>query len=123
MSHSFDPQRRSFLIGSLALPLLPRLDAQNTPIVDAGFHLHPHYRAQTALDATLLKTKAGLDAFITERYHDQIAAILAGWRANLLQSAKNLQAIEKVLAPSFRGSSFRPAESGVLSMGSVLEVV
>jgi Flp pilus assembly protein TadD len=109
-------------MGSLALPLLPRLDAQNASLVDAGFHLHPHYRAQTALDATLLKTKAGLDAFITEQYHDQIAAILAGWRASLLQSAKSLQAIEKVLAPSFRGSSLQPAESRIVRPGPALEV-
>jgi Flp pilus assembly protein TadD len=123
MSHSFDLRRRSFLIGSLALPLLPRLDAQNSSLVDAGFHLHPHYRAQTALDATLLKTKAGVDAFITERYHDQIASILAGWRANLLRSAKSLQAIEKVLAPSFRGTSLQPAEFRIVRPGPALEVL
>ena len=122
MSHSFDPQRRSFLLGSLALPLLPRLDAQNAPLVDAGFHLHPHYRAQTALDATLLKTKAGLDDFSTERYHDQIAAILSNWTTNLLESPKSLQAIEKVLAPSFLGSSPQPAASRIVRPGPGLEV-
>jgi tetratricopeptide (TPR) repeat protein len=122
MSHSFDPQRRNFLIGSLALPLLPRLDAQNAPLVGAGFHLHPHYRAQTALDATLLKTKAGLDDFITERYHDQIAAILADWSANLLESPKGLQAVEKVLAPSFMGSSPLPTQARIVRPGPALEI-
>src|ERR1700719_4649920 len=118
MSHSFDPQRRSFLIGRLALPLLPRLDAQNTPLVNAGFPLHPHYRAQTALDTTLLKAQTGLDDFITERYHDQIAAILANWTTNLLESPKGLQAIEKVLAPNFLGSSPQPAGSKIARPGS-----
>src|ERR1700675_1783927 len=113
MSHSFDPQRRGFLIGSLALPLLRKLDGQDASLGDAGFHFHPHYRAQTALDATLLKIKAGFDDLITERYHDQMAAVLAQWRANLLESPKGLQAIEKVLAPSFLGSSSLPAESRI----------
>jgi Flp pilus assembly protein TadD len=122
MSHSFDPQRRGFLIGSLALPFLRKLDGQDASLVDAGFHLHPHYRAQTALDATLLKTKAGLDDFITERYHDQIAAILSNWTTNLLESPNKLQAIEKVLAPSFLGSSSLPAESRIVRPGAALEV-
>jgi Flp pilus assembly protein TadD len=118
MSHSFDLRRRSFLLGGLAFPLLPRLDAQNV----TGFHLHPHYRAQTALDATLLKTNAGLDAFVTERYHDRIAAILAEWRASLLKSPKGLEAIENVLAPSFMGFSAQPAESRIVRPGPALEV-
>ncbi len=84
--------------------------------MDAELHLHPHYPAQTALDAALLKTNAGLDDFITEKYHDQIAAILSAWRANLLQS------IEKVLAPDFRGASPQPSESRIVRPGPALEV-
>lgn len=37
------------------------------------FHLHPHYRAETPLDAVLAKTKAGLDEFPSEKEHDRIA--------------------------------------------------
>ncbi|HXA68534.1 MAG TPA: tetratricopeptide repeat protein [Bryobacteraceae bacterium] len=127
MSHSLDLRRRSFLIRSLAIPFLPRLDAQDASLqdaslVDGGFHLHPHYRAQTALDATLLKTQTGLDEFITERYHDEIAAILSNWTANLLDSPKKLQAIEKVLAPGFMGSSPQPTESRIVRPGPALEV-
>ena len=107
---------------SLALPLFRRLNAQTTPQVDAGFHLHPHYRAQTALDATMLNTNAGLDDFITEKYHDQIASILAEWTAGLLESPAQIQAIEKVLAPAFLGSSAQPAESRIVRPGPALEV-
>ena len=109
-------RRRTFLRSGLALPFLGRLRAQTTPLVDAGFHLHPHYRAETPLDATLLKTKAGLDDFVTEQYHDQIAAILAEWRANLVES------IEKILAPDFLGASPQPAESRIVRPGPALEV-
>src|SRR5579863_6945369 len=98
MGHLFDLRRRSFLLSSLAVPFFGRL------------------RAQTALDATLLKTNAGLDDFITEKYHDQIAAILSAWRASLVQS------VEKVLAPDFRGASPQPSESRTVRPGPALEV-
>jgi tetratricopeptide (TPR) repeat protein len=109
-------RRRTVLQGALGIPLLQRLSAQNAPLVDSQFHLHPHYRAPTALAATLLKTTPGLDAFVTEKYHDRIAAILAGWRTNLLAS------IEKVLAPDFLGTSPQPVESRVMRPGPALEV-
>jgi Flp pilus assembly protein TadD len=90
-------RRRSFLRSGLALPFLRRLDAQS------------------AADATLPKTTPG-DDFITEKYHDQIAATLAEWRVNLVESA------EKVLAPDFLGSSPQPMESRIVRPGPALEV-
>ncbi len=84
--------------------------------MDAGFHVHPQYRAQTALDSTLIKVPAGRDDFITEKYHDQIAAILAGWRTNLADS------IQKALAPGFLGSSPLPSASRIVRPGAALEV-
>ncbi len=107
---------------SLVLPFLSKLGAQEkpraqeTPLVDAGFHLHPHYPVQTPLDATLPKIKAGLDDFITEKYHDEIAAILAQWSVNLVDS------VEKVLAPDFLGASPLPAETRIVRPGPALEV-
>ena len=84
--------------------------------MDAGFHVHPHYRAQTPLDAALLKTRAGLDDFITEKYHDRIAAILAEWRTNLADSIQN------TLAPGFLGSSPLPSASRIVRADAALEV-
>jgi Flp pilus assembly protein TadD len=98
-SQMFQLPRRSFLKRSLALSLLGRLRAQETPP-----------------DPTLLKTKTGLDDFITEKYHDQIAAILAQWRTNLAES------VAPVLAPSFLGTSSQPAESRIVRPGPALEV-
>jgi len=74
------------------------------------------------IDALLLKTQAGLDDFVTEKYADEIAAILAQWSFGLLQSPQNVKAIERVLAPAFSGSSLRPAESRVARPGSPIEV-
>jgi len=88
----------------------------------AGFHLHPHYRSDRPLDATLLKVQAGLDDFITEKYADQLAATLAGWSAALLQSPPELQAIARTLDTDFYGASLLPLESRVVRSDSMLEI-
>ncbi|MGD0514684.1 MAG: VCBS repeat-containing protein, partial [Terriglobales bacterium] len=106
----------------LAFPAI--FDSQNTsaPKGNIDFHLHPHYRSQMPLDATLLKTQAGLDKFVTEKYQDQIAAIFAEWSSSLLQSPQDTRALEKVLIPDFSASSLRPVESRLVRSGTVLEV-
>src|ERR1700730_10757951 len=85
---SVDQGRRDFLIRCcqgtsaallpsglrrLAFPSAYPFGSGNAIQADGGLHLHPHYRSPVPLDTTLLKTQAGLDAFITEKYHDQIA--------------------------------------------------
>lgn len=67
----------------------------------------------------LLKAQAGHDAFVTEKYADQIAASLAQWAAGLLQSPQNVGAIESVLAPDFSGASLQPSESRLLRSGAI----
>jgi hypothetical protein len=77
------------------------LDSRNPASPEGEFHLHPRYRAQLPLEATLLKTQAGLDNFVTEKYADQIAAVLAEWSADLLQASGELRTLEKVFSPNF----------------------
>jgi tetratricopeptide (TPR) repeat protein/peroxiredoxin len=98
------------------------LEPANTDLSSGEFHLRPHYRMATPLDALLLKTQAGLDDFVTEKYADEIAVILAQWSSGLLQSPQDVTAVEKVLAPSFSGSSVRPADSRVVRPGATIEV-
>jgi tetratricopeptide (TPR) repeat protein/peroxiredoxin len=71
------------------------------------------------VDALLLKTQAGLDDFVTEKYADQIAAILAQWSSGLLQSPQDVKAIEKVLLPNFSGGALSLVESRVLRSGAI----
>jgi tetratricopeptide (TPR) repeat protein/peroxiredoxin len=89
---------------------------------DGGSRLHPHYPAQRPLDATLLKAQADFDDFVTEKYHDQIAAVLAEWSSNLLRSPQEAQAIGKAFAADFSGASLRPVESRPVRPGGALEV-
>ena len=129
--HPVDSGRRNFLIRccqGASAALIPAslrdlafsLDPHNAS-PEGEFHLHPHYRTQTPLDATLLKVKAGLDEFVTEQYADKIAAILAEWSDSLLRSPQDVKAVEGVLAPSFLGSSRRPQDSRLLRPGPALE--
>src|SRR6266478_4635513 len=129
--HPVDPGRRNFLIRcyqGASAALIPAslrglafsLDPHNAS-PEGEFHLHPHYRTQIPLDATLLKVKAGLDEFVTEQYADKIAAILAEWSDSLLRSPQDVRAVEGVLAPSFLGSSRRPQDSRLLRPGPALE--
>src|SRR5712671_7491935 len=134
---SVDQGRRDFLIRCcqgasaalvpaglrrLALPSAYPFASRNALQADSEFHLHPHYRSQVPLDATLVKTQAGLDDFVTEKYHDQIAASLAQWSTSLLQSPQEVRALEKILAADFSGSSLRPGESRLVRSGLGLEV-
>src|ERR1700687_5366731 len=132
-----DLRRRDFLIrccqgASAALipaglrglgwPSLYDFDSPGENPSGSEFHLHPHYRMPSPLDALLLKTQAGLDDFVTEKYADEIAAILAQWSLSLLQSPQDVSAIEKVLLPNFSGSSPRPVESRVVRLGPAIEI-
>src|SRR5580704_17911554 len=91
-------RRRNFLmLGGCAFPIFRSLDAQSA--LPAGG-----------------KLETG-DDFLTEKYHEQIAAMLAEWSAGLLESPPRTQAIENVLSPGFLGTSLRPAESSLVRSG------
>lgn len=96
-------------------------ESRNNNFSDCDFQLHPHYRVPRPLDSLLLKTQPGLDDFVTEKYADEIAAIFAKWSAALLQSPRNLLAIDEVLSPTFSGVSLRPADSRVVRPGTPVE--
>jgi tetratricopeptide (TPR) repeat protein/peroxiredoxin len=132
-----DLRRRDFLIrfcqgASAALipaglrgfgwPTLYGFDSTDAASSNGEFHLHPHYRMPRPLDALLLKTQAGLDDFVTEKYADQIAAILAQWSSGLLHSPQDVSAVEKVLLSNFSGSSMRPVDSSAVRPSPAIEV-
>jgi len=111
---SNEHSRRSFLIrcwqGAVVLPTfsttaLCAFSFLDSPALahESTFHLHPQYRTPLPLEAMLAKIKAGSDAFVTEKYHDQVAAILTRWKTDLLQTPRNLSAIERALSADFSG--------------------
>jgi len=74
------------------------------------------------LDTLLLNTQAGLDEFVSEKYADQVGAILAHWSAALLKSPQDITAFENVFLPAFSAASLKPAESHVVRTGPPIEV-
>ncbi len=131
----FDAARRRFLIQGcqgVAVALVPSgyafssiwpVDSSAVEPLDHPFHLHPHYRTQPPLDATLLRTGAEFDKFAGEKYQDQLAGILAEWSSALLRSPSAVDAIAKVLSPDFCGSSFHGATSHAVRSGPALEIL
>jgi Flp pilus assembly protein TadD/peroxiredoxin len=73
--------------------------------------LHPRYRMNSGMEAILKKVPAGYDEFITERYCDQIAAVLDEWSSQLRQSPLDMSALGKALSPRFAGGSMKVAQA------------
>jgi len=129
-----DRDRRDFLRwccqGASAALIYPGLPGLASPFArdsqklgsPGEFHLHPHYRSQLPIEATLLKTQAGFDQFVTEKYQDRIAAVLADWSAGLLGDSQDMRAVERILAPGFSGASFQPVESRLVRSGPAVEI-
>jgi len=129
------PRRRDFLIqfcqgvGATLIPRtlwsfssdLKQLDGREVS-ARSGFQVHPQYRSARPLDATLAKVEAGLDEFITEKYADQISAILDRWKVNLLQSPKTFDGFASSMSAQFSGVALRPAESRVIRKSPVLQI-
>jgi tetratricopeptide (TPR) repeat protein/peroxiredoxin len=108
-------------LGSIALPSFAFASKPGQPS-GMEFHLHPHYRAPMPLDTLLLKTKAGTDNFVSEKYVDQVATIMEKWRSGLMESPQKLAAFEEVFLPSFSSTSFKPTESRIIRSGPPVEV-
>lgn len=132
LAASINLRRREFLIrccqsASVAfiptslryLRLLSAFDSTLERTPNGRFHLHPHYRMPLPIDPLLLKTQAGLDEFTTEKYADQIAAILTRWSSSLLHSTSDITVFEKCLLPNFSGASLKPSESVPLRLDPV----
>ena len=132
--HSIDLRRRNFLIRccqGLSATLVPiglrgaqspskfPLDSSQAGPCASEFHLDPHYRVEMPLDRMLLKVRAGLDSFHLERYHDQIAEVLADWSSKLLQSPHAIPAIGNLFTLDFEGFSPRSTESRRVRSGAL----
>jgi tetratricopeptide (TPR) repeat protein len=106
----------------IASPFFHPVNAQLVEAQSAEFHLHPHYRTQGTLDATMLQREAGHDEFLTEKLHDQMAAKLEAFRADLLASVRDTTAIERALSRRFLGVSLLPNASQHVREGPGLTV-
>src|SRR5258708_1581553 len=103
---------------------LPRFMARNgnAELLPADYRLTPNYREHAPLDSVLPKTQAGNDAFVREKYEEQMEAVLAKWTRSLKQSSGKFQALEDTLAPTFLASPVRPTNVHCLRSGPGIEI-
>jgi len=112
----------AFLPAGLGLPYFDPLVSQKSLPPSNEFHVHPHYRTPRDLDAVLRKVEAGFDEFVTEKYHDRVAAILRAWSSELLESPQKTVSLEKAMTENFAGVSPKPSASQPIRSGSTLQV-
>ncbi len=70
----------------------------------------------------LAKVQPGNDAFLTEKYHELIAAVFSRWARELLASPKTTGALETAMSHDFRGATFSPAKHSELRSASSLQI-
>ncbi len=70
----------------------------------------------------LRKVQAGLDAFVTEKYQDQVAQILTEWSSQLLESPQKTAALEKAMTGTFSGASPAAAVAEPVRAAAALKV-
>ena len=124
-NEQFGFSRRTFLglpgslMASMFRPRLwgsprPKLAAFDLPLTTSeltpsDIRLSPHYRARSPLEDIFRYIDPGSDEFLSEKYAEEIEAIVRRWTALLTASPSNASEIEVFLAPSFQGSTLRPS--------------
>ena len=102
---SFLPARLGFL------PFSDTFQIKSSSPSAAQFHVHPHYRAPRELENLFKQVQAGSDAFVTEKYQDAVAGILAVWSAQLLESPQATDNIAKAMNEKFAGARAKATQS------------
>jgi tetratricopeptide (TPR) repeat protein len=106
----------------LGHPALFRPDRGVPPPHALDDRVIPHYRQAAPLDEVLRDVEPGFDAFISEKYAEQIEAVLAKWSAELRQSPAGLAAVASSVLPSLEALSLNPAQRRPLRPMAGLEV-
>src|SRR2546428_13143548 len=83
--------------------------------------MNPHYRMQSPLDEVIRKTEAGSDAFVTEKYAEEIEVMLGGWSTALRSPSRDFQVIAKCMAPLIEACRLRPAKEQCLRQEADLQ--
>jgi tetratricopeptide (TPR) repeat protein len=104
----------AFYAAGLPLPFFNGFDAIAKPDRLPELQLHPEYRVKRGADAILRKVPAGFDEFVTEKYQDQIEAIVREWSSQVLNLPTDTAAIAKVMSSNFLGSSLKPSGEQVV---------
>ena len=111
----------AFLPAGLSSPLYSFLP-QGKGALPNELQVHPQYLLKRGFEGVLQKVPAGFDDFITEKYQDQVAAVLGEWSSKLRQSPQDVSVLAQRLSASFRGNSFKAGQSRVVNHDSPFTV-
>ena len=112
----------AFLPSGLLYPSLQSVFSQEKSNLPYELQLHPRYRLKRGIESVLRKVPAAFDEFVTEKYQDQVSAILSEWSAELLESPQDTTALRRAVAPSFTANSLRSRQPQVVTDAAPLTV-
>ncbi len=102
------------------MAILPQQPAAKNISPEITDRLTPRYPTARPLDEIIRKVEPGLDAFLSERYAQEIEAVLANWSRDLRKNPREFGSILATFSPDFAGKSFEPhAETTVGSSPSL----
>jgi tetratricopeptide (TPR) repeat protein len=110
------------LRGDVSTSLTDRHDFDGAGVAAPDFYLRPAYRKPRELDAMLAKVPAGSDEFISEKWAEQVAAVLNAWSAQLLFEPGKTDAIEHAFSKDFVAASPAPISEQVIRADGPLRV-
>jgi Flp pilus assembly protein TadD/peroxiredoxin len=132
------PSRREFLrwcsgVSALWLPARyaaaplfvgqgPDPQQQRTLSTPLDYRLTPHYPEGVPLDDVMQKVHSELDVFPTEKYAEEIEAILARWGEALRQTPPDFEPLEGSLSPELMASPLVASDVKEIRSGPPLEV-
>jgi tetratricopeptide (TPR) repeat protein len=84
--------------------------------------LHLEYRVKRGIEAISRKVPAGFDEFITEKYQDEIEAVLQKWASELLRAPQAVDPIRTAMTAGFVGNSLKPSQERSVHKSEYLKV-
>lgn len=112
----------AFYPAGLPFAAIHSLFARDKASAPAELQIHPEYRAKRSIEAILRKVPSGFDEFVTEKYQDEVQAVLQEWAIELLQSPQETAALRNVMSAGFQGSSLKPERERTVRETLAIEV-
>ena len=112
----------SYTAAPLAVRRSPEPQLQRTPPTPEDYRLTAHYPQGAPLDEVIRKVRPELDVFPTEKYAEDIEAILARWGEALRQAPSSFEPLEASLLPELIASPLVASEVKTIRAGAPLEV-
>lgn len=112
----------SFTAAPLVVGQEPNPQQQRTLSTPLDYRLTPQYPAGVPLDDVMRKVHSELDIFPTEKYAEEIEAILARWGEALRQSPPDFEPLESSLSPDIMASPVGASDVKEIRSGPPLEV-